>query len=88
MSKKHPDPSSMSEQHPADALVEALLDYSDATHQDTPGEYYVAGYLNAVLRQIVNSLPEGLEKRAAHMMLRQKTKYLKDQLQFLKDQNK
>jgi hypothetical protein len=40
--------------------------------------------MNVGASLVVNSLPEGLEKRAAHMMLRQKTKYLKDQTRKLK----
>lgn len=76
----------MSEQHPADALVEALLEYSDVSGRTGP--HYVAGYLNSILRQIVDGLPEGLEKRAAHMMLRGRTEYLKDKSQFLKDQKR
>lgn len=78
----------MTEQHPADALVEALVDYSDAIHQDSPGQYYVAGYLNSILRNLVDGLPAGLEKHAAHITLRQATERLKDKLQFLKDQSK
>lgn len=77
----------MSEQHPADELVEVLLEYSDAAHKNNPSQYYVAGYLNSILRQLVDSLPEGLEKRAAYIMLRQKTENLKDKTQFLKDQS-
>lgn len=76
----------MSEKHPADELVEALLDYVNAN--STIGPYYVAGYLNSILRQFVDSLPEGLEKRAAYIMLRQKTENLKDKTQFLKDQSR
>lgn len=68
--------------HPADALVEALVDYAQAT--DREGPYYVAGYLNAVLRQLVDSLPEGLEKRAAHITLRQRTEHLRGMMEKLK----
>ena len=76
----------MSEQHPVDAFIDTLVAYAEATNK--AGPHYIAGYCCAVMRLLVDSLPEGLEKRAAHMMLRQKTKYLKDQMQFLKDQNK
>lgn len=64
----------MSDQHPVDAFIDTLVAYAEAT--DKTGPHYVAGYCCAVMRLLVDSLPEGLEKRAAHMTLRQKTKFL------------
>ena len=73
MSKEHPAPSSMSDQHPVDAFIDTLVAYAEA---NKAGHHYVAGYCCAVMRLLVDSLPEGLEKRAAHITLRQKTKFL------------
>lgn len=66
----------MSDQHPVDAFIDALVAYAEAT--DKAGPHYVAGYCCAVMRLLVDSLPEGLEKRAAHMTLRQKTQFLQN----------
>jgi hypothetical protein len=44
----------MKEPHPADALTEALLAYAKAKNM---GQDYVAGYLNHVLRRVVDRLP-------------------------------
>lgn len=40
--------------HPADELTDALLDYVNATGR---GNAYAAGYLNSVLRRVVDRLP-------------------------------
>lgn len=66
----------MSDQHPADAFIDTLVAYAKATNRQGPD--YVAGYCCAVMRLLVDSLPEGLEKRAAHMTLRQKTQFLQN----------
>jgi hypothetical protein len=44
----------MKEPHPADALTEALLACAKAKNM---GQDYVAGYLNHVLRRVVDRLP-------------------------------
>lgn len=71
----------VTEQHPVDAFIDTLVAYAEVNNKASP--HYVAGYCCAVMRLLVDSLPEGLEKRTAYMTLRQKTKFLQSQM----DQN-
>jgi hypothetical protein len=63
----------MSEQHPADEMVEALLGFDAARASST---HYVAGYLNSVLRQIMDRLPEE-QRGMADRICQQSTQFIR-----------